>query len=191
MRNMRGKIRLFILISVYTVLILADGLLTYLNTPDLSREANPLVSVLGLGWGSLFLANFICFILLIVLTWYSFVRYQTVYTNTTRFTHYISQIVYNRPDKFIWMLYKLPKNWGPVMACMGYCFCYSLIVARLILVLEWLATTFHADLTIYNYICNTYFFGRLDVVVAILLAIILMFFWFYKEYRKQRKQAII
>ena len=57
----------FIRLSIGNLLIhLADGLVTYVNTPDLKREANPLVSRLGLGWGALFGANLIGFVFIVL-----------------------------------------------------------------------------------------------------------------------------
>ncbi len=47
------KLKFWILITIYVLLMLADGLLTFINTPDLSMEANPLVANLGLGWVAL------------------------------------------------------------------------------------------------------------------------------------------
>lgn len=45
------------LILSQIVLALTDGALTYIATPDLSYEANPLVTHLGLGWGPLFICH--------------------------------------------------------------------------------------------------------------------------------------
>jgi hypothetical protein len=60
------------------------------------------------------------------------------------------------------------------------------IIARLILVLEWLATTFDiAGRYQYYYFKNTYCFGRLDVLAAVVVAIAGIFYWFYIEYKKQ------
>ena len=61
----------FIRLSVGNLLIhLMDGLVTYVNTPDLKREWNPLVRIWGFGWEALFIANFIGFILIVLATWY-------------------------------------------------------------------------------------------------------------------------
>ncbi len=60
----------FVRLSAGNLLIhLMDGLVTLVNTPDLSREGNPLVSRLGLGWGALFTANLIGFVLVVAAAW--------------------------------------------------------------------------------------------------------------------------
>ena len=59
----------FIRLSAGNLLIhLMDGLVTFVNTPDLAREGNILVSRFGFGWGALFTANLLGF-LVIVLTY--------------------------------------------------------------------------------------------------------------------------
>ena len=65
----------FIRLSAGNMLIhLMDGLVTYVNTPDLVREWNPLVRVLGFGWEALIIANLVGFVLIVLATWY-FWRY--------------------------------------------------------------------------------------------------------------------
>jgi hypothetical protein len=55
------KLKFWSLIIILILLVFADGLLTFFNTPDLSMEGNPLVAKLGLGWGALAVANIIVF----------------------------------------------------------------------------------------------------------------------------------
>ena len=60
----------FIRLSAGNLLIhLMDGLVTYVNTPDLEREWNPLIRVLGFGWEALFIANAAGFVLVVVESW--------------------------------------------------------------------------------------------------------------------------
>lgn len=176
------KKKFYILMSIYLILILLDGLLTYLNTPDLAKEGNPLVSYFGLGWGALFTANLIVFILLVVLTHYSFVRYKTIKADTRNCREYISMIFFDRPDKFAWFFYKFPKHWAPAIACMGYGFIYSLIVARIILVCEW---AFNLPAWYYA-ICGVIPGGRLDIAAALIVLGGLVWLWFHKEYKKSK-----
>lgn len=180
---MTKKTKFFTLIALYGVLALADGALTYINTPDLSREGNPLVAQLGLGWEALAIANIAIFVLVVALGYYSYFKYQTIYTDQKRFTSYCSQVLYNRPDRF-WSGI-IVKNWRPYLAAMGFAALYSLIVARVIIVAEWLMVTFDIDMTAYNHFRSTYCFGRLDVVVGVVLALVMVLVWFYREYKKQ------
>jgi len=51
----RRHTEFFILLTLLIVTRVADGILTYKITPDLSREPNPLVSIFGFGWAGLIL----------------------------------------------------------------------------------------------------------------------------------------
>ena len=178
------KIKFWILIVVLVLLAFADGLLTFIKTPDLSMEGNPLVSSLGLGWEALAIANILAFALMFITAYYSYFKYKTIYTNETKFTAYCSQIIYDRPDMFWKGL--IPKHITPYIAGLGFSGLYALIIARAILVFEWLCITFNATWTnAYFTFKNTYYFGRVDVFVGMVFAIIGVFFWFYKEFKKQ------
>ena len=184
------KVKFWILIAIYLLLAFADGALTYINTPDLSWEGNPLVAELGLGWGALIIANIAVFALFFAASYYSYYKYQTVFTKETKYTRYISQITFDRPDMFWKGSFLLPKHIKPYIAAYGFAMLPAAIIARLILVLEWLATTFRvAGRYEYNYFENTYFFGRLDVVAAVVIGLAGMFYWFHLEYRKQLMYA--
>ena len=180
------KAKFWILISVYLCLTFADGALTYINTPDLSFEGNPLVAKLGLGWGALAIANIAVFALYFASAYYAYFKYKTVFTKETKYTRYWSQITLDRPDMF-WKGFILPpKHWKPCIAAFGFSIFPAAIIARLILVLEWLYYTFNATwANAYFTFRNTYCFGRVDVFVAVIFAVVGVFFWFYKEFKKQ------
>lgn len=169
---------------MYVILMLADGLLTLYNTPDLSMEANPLVLYLHLGWGTLITVNLIFFVIMFFACRYSFEKYQTIIADVPDFKSYISQVFYNRPDKFVWSLYKLPKNWKPFWAMLGYSCAYSLSAAAVVRIFEWLAVTFSLDMTSYDNFRYNYCFGRFDLVVVLIVSTILMLVWIRKEYEK-------
>ncbi|MBQ7799037.1 MAG: hypothetical protein IJ370_00940 [Oscillospiraceae bacterium] len=178
------KIKFWILISCYLILAIADGALTYINTPDLSLEGNPLVANLGLGWTTLAVANVAVFILIFSASYYSYFKYKTAFNNETKFTAYCSQIVYDRADMFWKGL--IPKHITPYIAGLGFSLLYSAIIARLIVVAEWLCITFNLTWSDpYFYFKDVYFFGRVDVFVAVIVAVIGMFYWFYVEFKKQ------
>ena len=182
------KFKFWFLIAVYLLLAFADGVLTYINTPDLSFEGNPLVANLKLGWGALAIANIAVFVLYFSAAYYAHFKYKTVYTKETKYTRYWSQITFDRPDMF-WKGSILPaKHLQPYIAAFGFSMLPAAIIARLILVLEWLAITFNIDgIYRYFYFKNTYCFGRLDVVAAVIVVVLGFFYWFYLEYKKQLK----
>lgn len=191
MDNRRNKIKYWSLVSANLLLALADGGLTYWNTPDLTMEANPLVSKLGLGWGALGTVNIVILGLLFWLAYYSFFQYKTVYTKETKFTAYISQIVYGRPDKFWTGL--IPKHIAPYMGALGPSLLWGCIGARIVVIFEWLCITFgwryRYDWTMaYFRFRKVYCFGRPDVIVAVVIGYICFFAWFYREFQKQKQE---
>ncbi len=179
------KAKFWILISVYLCLAFADGALTYINTPDLSLEGNPLVAKLGLGWAALAIANIAVFAMFFAAAYYSYFKYKTIYTNETKFTAYCSQVVYDRPDMFWKGL--IPKHITPYIAALGFSGLYALIFARAILVFEWIYITFNETwwTNTYFVLRDKYCFGRLDIIVGVVVAIIGVFYFFYIEFKKQ------
>ena len=173
---------------VCVVLALADGGLTLYNTPDLSMEGNPLVARFHLGWGALITVNLIFLVIFFFACRFIFERYQTRVFDVPNTRSYISQLFYNRPDKFIWSFYRLPKNWTPAWACMCYAGYFGTSAGRVVVVLEWLAITFHVDMSGYNRFRTAYCFGRLDIVVVIVVSVASIFVWLRKEYQKSAEQ---
>ena len=179
------KLKFWILIFLFLLLQVADGVLTYINTPDLSMEGNPLVAELGLGWWALFIANVLVFAVIFILSYYCYFKYETRYTTETKFTAYCSQIFYDRPDKF-WKGI-IPKHLAPFWASLGFAGLYAVIFARAVLVFEWLYITFNEAWWTKAYFIfkEKYCFGRLDVFVGMVITAICMIYWFYKEFKKQ------
>ncbi len=187
---MKKSYKAYIVFFTYFILMISDGLLTLYNTPDLSLEGNPLVTKLHLGWGALITVNAIFMIVIFICCKYTFEKYQTINAEVPDLKSYISQIFYNRPDKFIWTLYKLPKNRKPVMGWFCYVLVYSLITGAVVRIFEWLMFTFDIHISIYNKIDNL-FFGRFDIFVGISTMILLSYVWFKKEFNKSKSAAAV
>lgn len=184
----KGKVTFWILIIIELVLMFSDGALTYIGTPDLSLEANPLVAYFGLGWGALFIANFIFVILFVGLVYYAFVKYESPMIPYKTFKEYTSMLFFNRPDKFYGLFYKMPKNWKPVIATFGYVFGIAMPVGRAILVFEWiLYLTKSPFRTVYYSFANIFPYSRVDMCLCCLLAVVLMFAWLIKEYKNNKR----
>ena len=177
-----------IVFIIYFVLVLIDGGLTLYNTPDLSWEGNPLVTHFHLGWGALITVNAIVVAAFFIGSRFTFEKYKTVVADVTNFREYVSMLFYNRPDKFVWSFYKLPKNWKPFWACLAYVLCYSLIIGRAITDFEWIAETLNWETSAYDRFRGHLLFGRLDIAVGLIAAVVLLFVWLIKEYKKGSKQ---
>lgn len=171
-------------LSIYLLLTLADGLLTWLGTPDLLLEANPLVMRLGLGWGTLILANLLVFLLVTILGLYTFVWYQPPRVEGARSAaEYVSVLLYDRPDRFHWVFYKLRCHWRPVVASCGFALVWGMICARLWNVLGWLFY-FSGDPAWYRLLRRVMPGGRIDVVAGMLVMLLMLVYWFRRQYRR-------
>lgn len=182
---MKKKFVLFM--STYFFLMMLDVFLTLVNTPNLADEANPLISVLGFNWTSLLIANVILLMFILICADYTFVRYKTIVIDAKNHKEYISQILYDRPDKFSWTMYKIPKNWRPVFAISGYAIVYAVIIARTIVIIEWLMITFGYKYNIYWNLKDIMPYNRADIVISIIACFFLINYWFLKEYKKSKK----
>ncbi|MDR1669973.1 MAG: hypothetical protein LBR76_08450 [Oscillospiraceae bacterium] len=186
-----GKRTFWILNSVHGFLVLTDGLLTYLGTPDLTYEANPLVSVFGLGWGALFTVNVMVFSLCIVLSYYNYVKYKRPEIPYEGYCEYSSMLFYGRPDRFRWSFYKLPKYWKPVFAASGYALGIALPADRFIIDFQWVLFLTDSPIErIYNPFRSLFPWGRFDVVFATVLLIVLVIRWTFKECKLNRLELI-
>ena len=105
---MDKKIKKFLLLTVLLIVgRVYDGYTTYLYTPDLSKEANPLVSLLGLGWGSMIITQILLVSLLICCLYYYLNNYNTAFPNKKNltFTKFISNLNYNNDHSFFKIFY--------------------------------------------------------------------------------------
>ena len=98
-------------------------------------------------------------------------------------------LYFNRPDKFNWTLYKMPKIKTPafsfVLANIGFAYAVAFILARIIVILEWILYL-NSRILLYNYahyIRNALPFQRLDLWVFIVSFIISAVYWYYREYK--------
>lgn len=187
----KGITKFWILTVLTLVITIADVSLTFIGTPDLSRESNPLIYTAGLGWGTLITANIIITILFIGLYYYSFVSFKPPVIKCNGFKEFYSIINFNQPDKFIWTLYKMPKNkiaYSYLLACGG--FLTALVsILRIRAVLEWIGILTNSEF-VYSYfrlIQNISFVtpvGRFDMILFLLFpTMFACIYWYYKQYR--------
>lgn len=183
MKNLK---KLYILCIVTLLLTLMDGVLTFINTPDLKLETNPLISIFGLGWMALFIANAALYILYVVGGYFVLIKYRTPQYKVNNIREFVSQMFYGREDKFSWIFYKMPKNLKPFWASIAYAYLYMAPLARCILVFEWLMYTFDIDVAIYDQIRSFMPFQRVDILLGLVVFFYLIFYWVVKEYKKNQ-----
>ncbi len=181
MKKSRSWIFLTIL---YILLCCVDGALTFYHTPDLRLEGNPLVAKLGLGWGALFIANTLG-VLFYALTARAWGTYQLPTIQADSILDWDAKLFYGESAKKSWLFYRLPKNWKPFWHLLGFAFMPSLILARIIVVLEWAIHDWSAWYTVLRGALPLH---RVDFWAGILTALIFAVIWMLIYYRKNQSQ---
>jgi len=117
-----------------------DAYCTYLHTPDLSKEANPLVSILGLNW----------FWLLIVIGSLTIYTYYTLSLITFKpiklyplekgysFSNFIGHLYLGKKSSWLGMFYRFPKDINRFHYFFGNIFVRYLVFAGIISTVMWL-----------------------------------------------------
>ncbi len=185
---MKNKKVMFLLsCCAYLLTVVLDLVFTYIATPNLLLEGNPLYNISNFGWRGLIAINVITFLGYVLMSWYAFIKYKSPKTNETDMKRYLALINYGDADGYVPMMWKLPKNWAPQTACLCWSVVTILPFARMIIVLEW----FLMILRIRNTFTTAFFsvvalfpLGRIDIFVAIIGAWILSFVWIKKEFNK-------
>lgn len=107
----------------------ADAQTTYLYTPDLNLEANPLASYFGLGWTGLIAAQIIGIALIMYALWgYCFKRVEVpLFERSISLKRFISLFHFRDTARFWSLFIKFPTNKHSLRAGIGYIVTYVLI----------------------------------------------------------------
>ena len=125
-------------ISLTILLILtrfADAQTTYLYTSNLTKEANPLVSIFGLHWTGLLFAEIIGLMILIYALWvYCFKTVQVPKLDKKiSLKKFVSLFYFGDTNSFYKLFYKLPTNRNSLLYSIGYILTYSLIAVSVVI----------------------------------------------------------
>ena len=181
----------FVSCGAYLLTIILDLLFTYIATPNLLLEGNPLYDMLNFGWAGLIAINAVTFVGYVLMAYYAFIKYKPPVTNETDLKRYLAHINYGDPDKYVPMMWKLPKNWGPQTACLCWSVVCVLPFCRMIIVLEWflMILRIQNEATILFFtIVSVFPMGRIDIFLAVIGAWILSFVWIQKEFKANLKE---
>lgn len=183
----KNVVRFWFFILFYTEMTVADLWLTYLATPNLELEGNPLVAVYSLGWGTLISVNAVTLAFYILMAWYAFYRYKPRKSSETKsLKRYLSDITYDNPEQGKFGMLRIPKHWSPQIACLCYSVVAALPFARCIIVIEWFLLYTHSFAPLFFKIVACFPLGRIDFFVAVILAWILSGVWIRREFRENK-----
>ncbi len=166
---MRKSIRFFI-VTVWIVFSRSyDVYCTHQLTPDLSKEANPLVSVFGLTWTPLLL-------IVAVLTIYAiYAYYVSIFKHSNllpaekglSFREVATYIYLGRIDAWYAMLYKYPKSFNRFNQVVGHTLTKCLVYAGVVSTIMWLLinyTNYYKNLHSAALIYSILFIGCIAIV---------------------------
>ena len=186
------KKKVFIILTTsYLLLTVADLLLTFIATPDLSMEGNPLVVIFRMDWFGLIAVNVITFCAYLAMAYYAYIRYKSpVSAEKTDIRRFLADINYGDPDKVSIGMTKPPKHWAPQVACLCFSVSTALPIARLIIVAEWYLLLKGIDAPLFFSIVAVFPLGRIDFFIALILAWALSFVWIEAEFKKNQKTPV-
>lgn len=186
---MRKTIR-FVLVTLWIVFSRSyDAYCTWQLTPDLSKEANPLVSVLGLTWTPLLIVIGILCLYVIYAYYVSVFKPMKLMPDESGYSfRELSTYVYlGKKDNWISMLYKYPKSIRRMNQIIGHTLTICLVYAGVVSTIMWLLIN-------YTDYYKTIHSAPLIYSILVLGCIIIIFKWFqamYKEYRQLNLQEKI
>ena len=131
--NNNSKKNFFAFIFIYFMLMVGDMLLTYIGTPDLKDEANPLVKVFGLGWGALIGHMMLGFLLYSGFVYYTFIRYKRPVLQCEGYKQYVSMLLYGCLDR---KKAKQHVEWKNFWAIIGNMFAIGYIIIRVLVIIN-------------------------------------------------------
>lgn len=181
------KRKFWIFVSLLYLSTVADLGITYVGTPDLSLEGNPLVSIFNLGWTALLTANVIFLIFFTWLIYYTFLQYKRPIIQCDSYKQYISMLYYQRPDKFNWTFYRFPKNKSILPAIIGYTGAIIIPLFRVYFVAEWIGFIYFHDFIHLFYCQNIVLWRTIVFSIIILNGIFLGNYWGWAEYQANKK----
>ncbi len=187
----KGKVNFYLCCAAYLITVILDLLFTYIATPNLLLEGNPLYNETNFGWIGLISINIITFIGYVLMAWYAFIKYTPIASNETDLKRYLAHLNYGDPDKYVPMMWKLPKNWGPQTACLCWSIVCVLPFCRMIIVFEWFLMIMRIENSftqIFFTIVSYFPLGRIDIVLAVIGAWILSFLWIRKEFNNNLRR---
>ena len=138
---MKSSLLRFSLTAVWVVFSRAyDAYCTALYTPDLTMEANPLVSVLGFGWTPLLAVVGGLTLFTVYAYWKRAFQPENIYPESGEYSllQFNTYLYLGRKGHWSSMLYKLPGSWKRFVQYWGMFATPSLIWAGVISTIMWL-----------------------------------------------------
>jgi len=136
--RINNKFAFYITILIYVLLTLADVILTYVATPDLVAEGNPLVTVHGFGWGALLIAQAISFIVIPYCVYLLFTPYERKVIQCKNFYQFTKQVFTGTyPNGIRWYFHHIWQSWARYSRYVSFLIIVVIFVLRIVAIIEW------------------------------------------------------
>lgn len=156
-----------------------DAYCTNQFTPDLSKEANPLVSVFGMTWAPLLLVLGLLSIYVIYCYYISVFKPKDLLPKEKgySFSNISAYLYLGRKDNWYAVLYKLPKTIDRFNHYMGHVFTQALVFAGIVSTAMWLLIN-HSEF--YRSVHS----AALIYLILIVGSMVISYFWNRKKYEE-------
>ncbi|PCI97435.1 MAG: hypothetical protein COB15_07670 [Flavobacteriales bacterium] len=172
-------------IVLYLVIITRalDGLTTYLATPNLQYELNPIVQYFNLGWIGFIVLGFIFTIFVLWLSYYSFNQIIFFDIKANSLKKYVSIFLYGKPNK-LGDIFAIPRK-QQLIIFVGQVFPISLIYYSVFLIINniFIFGTYHNEF-LYSFFFKIHSYHNFIVSsVPITIFLVVSYFFMYKKYK--------
>jgi Kef-type K+ transport system membrane component KefB len=146
-----------------------DAYCTNQLTPDLSKESNPLVSILGMTWTPLLITLGLLTIYLIYAYYISVFKPKDLLPTEKgySFSEFVAFIYLGRKDNWTAIFYKLPKDLNRFNHWMGHFLTQGLVFAGLVSTIMWILinnTDYYKTIHSVTLIYSILIFGCLAII---------------------------
>lgn len=165
-----------------------DGYTTYLATPDLNLEENPIIKFFELDWRGTILLGLILITLTICLFYYAIKNSSQFNIKANKFGEYVSLFFFSEKLNFVKLLYRIPKL-KPSLIFIGIVFPISLVFYSILISLNNLFIyLIHINVSFYQFYSNIYEYYNLVIWLGMIVIITAVS---YKVMKKQYFKAQI
>ncbi len=171
----------FLYLSLLLILTrCADIFTTYLSTPDLKYEFNPLVSIFGSGWTGVIFFQILFLVFFIYALWIyeSKIIEVPAFDKGLSFRKFISLFYFRNTNSFLKLFYKLPTNKNSFFYSIGYIGSYCLIIISFLV-------SFSTALLLINNNYKYFYNSNKGWIWLYSIGVLLVVFFYYRFFKKE------
>lgn len=185
------SIKHFYIFSTLIILTrILDGITTYLVTPTLEDELNPVIKAFSGNWSLLIVLGMLFTLFILFVFYYAIKRQNLLYKSSPKLTSYFSNVFYNEPNFSWFLLVKMPL-FKPAIIFISVYIPILLAFLGIFLVLNniYILSTYHYDFSYKTYL---YIMDIHPTLVALIATYILLqvFYSTLRFYHKTAKSYV-